>query len=101
MRMMLIARFPHEPFNAAVRNGTADATLKQILQELKPEAVYFTELDGRRTGILVVEMKDAASIPRLVEPFFLRFGADVEIHPVMTPEDLGRAGLDALGKQWS
>ena len=27
--------------------------------------------------------------------------ADVEFHVAMTPEDLARAGLDALGKKWS
>jgi hypothetical protein len=39
-------------------------------------------------------------VPALSEPFFLAFGADVHFHIVMSPEDLGRAGLDALGSKW-
>jgi hypothetical protein len=26
--------------------------------------------------------------------------SEVEFHPVMSPEDLGRAGLEELGKKW-
>ena len=29
------------------------------------------------------------------------FNADVEFHIAMTPEELGRAGLDKLGEKWS
>ena len=45
MRMVLTVVIPHEPFNSAVRNGTAGDTLKKILDDTKPEAVYFTEQD--------------------------------------------------------
>ncbi len=48
MRMLLHAKIPHEQFNAAVRDGTAGQKLNNILEETKPEVVYFTEYDGRR-----------------------------------------------------
>ena len=32
---------------------------------------------------------------------FLTLNAEVEFRIAMTPEDLGRANLDALGKKWS
>ena len=48
MRMLLHAKFPHEAFNAAVRDGTAGKKIQRILDELKPETVYFTEYHGRR-----------------------------------------------------
>jgi hypothetical protein len=48
----------------------------------------------------VVDLKDPSDIPRLAEPWFLTFNATVEIQPAMTPEDLGRAGLEELGKIW-
>ena len=72
----------------------------RILGELKPEAAYFTEFDGRRTGLLIVHLAEASEIPALAEPWFQQFEADVEFHPVMLPEDLERAGLQALGKRW-
>lgn len=46
MRMLLIIRLPNETFNAAVRDGTAGLKTKAILDEVKPEAVYFTETNG-------------------------------------------------------
>ena len=46
--MLLNVSLPHEPFNAAVKDGTAGQRLSRILDEIKPEAVYFTEMDGKR-----------------------------------------------------
>ena len=100
MRMLLDVKIPHETFNAAVRDGSAGEKLKRILEATKPEAVYFTERAGHRGGILIVNLDDPSKIPALVEPWFLTFNADVEIRVAMTPEDLARAGLDALGKKW-
>lgn len=101
MRTLMIASIPHHKFNAAVKDGTAGAKTKKILDALKPEAAYFTELNGKRTAILVVKLADASQIPALAEPWFLTFEADVQFHPTMTPADLERAGLDKIGKQWS
>jgi hypothetical protein len=101
MRMLLQVRIPHEQFNAAVRDGTAGSKLNRILEEMKPEAVYFTERNGQRGAVMIVELADASRIPTFAEPWFLTFNADVEFQPVMSPEDLKRAGLDALGKKWS
>lgn len=101
MRMLLNVRMPHERFNAAVRDGTAGPTLERILEDTKPEAVYFTESEGHRTAILVVDVEDSSQVPKLAEPWYLHFGADCRFRIAMTPEDLGRAGLDELGKKWA
>jgi hypothetical protein len=45
-------------------------------------------------------MENASQVPTFAEPWFLTFNARVEFKVAMTPEDLGRAGLDALGKKW-
>jgi hypothetical protein len=84
-----------------VKDGTAGAKLKKILDAIKPEAAYFTEKNGGRGAVLIVDLPDASKIPALAEPWFLTFEADVEFHVVMTPDDLGRAGLDELGKKWA
>ena len=101
MRMLVHVKLPHEPFNAALRNGSVGKTMERILSETKPEAVYFTEYDGRRGAIMIVDIADPSKIPAIAEPWFLSFNADVSAHIVMSPEDLGRAGLDALAKKWA
>ena len=100
MRMLLTVTCPHEPFNSAVRKGTAGETIDKILKAIKPEAVYFTEQDGRRGAILVVNVESPSQVPALAEPWFLHFQADCKFRIVMTPEDLQRAGLAELGKKW-
>lgn len=100
MRMLLNVTFPHEPFNTAVRKGTAGETIGKILDAIKPEAVYFTEQDGRRRAVLVVNLDNAAQVPALAEPWFLQFNADCEFRVAMTPEDLQRANLAEQGKKW-
>jgi hypothetical protein len=101
MRILLKVQLPHEPFNTFVKDGSAGAKMKRILDDLKPEAAYFTDMAGHRTGLLIVQLDKASQIPALAEPWFLTFNADVECHPAMTPEDLASAGLDALGKKWA
>jgi hypothetical protein len=101
MRMLLHARIPHEEFNAAVRDGSAGRKMKQILDETRAEAVYFTEYDGRRGAIMIINVDDPSEVPKFAEPWFLTFNADVQFHIAMTPEELGRAGLEKLGKKWS
>ena len=100
MRMLMHVQFPLEPFNTAVRNGTAGEKIQKILQSVKPEAAYFSEHSGKRGGTLVVNVNDASEVPALAEPFFLTFNAEVEFRIAMTPDDLGKAGLDAIGKKW-
>jgi len=101
MRMLLHVRLPHEPFNTMVKDGTAGKKIQRILQEQKPEAAYFTEYQGRRGGILIVNVENPSQVPAFSEPWFITFNADCEFHIVMTPEDLAKAGLDELGKKWS
>jgi hypothetical protein len=75
--------------------------MKRILDELKPEATYFTEFHGRRSAILILDLADASEVPAAAEPWFLLFNADCELHTTMIPDDLAKAGLGALGKKWA
>ncbi len=100
MRVLLQAIFPHEPFNTLVRKGEAGKLLQKIVEDLRPEAVYFTEQDGKRSGLFVIDLASPSDIPKVAEPFFLTFNADCHLKVAMSPEDLKKAGLDALGKKW-
>jgi hypothetical protein len=92
MRFLVKVNIPVEAGNRAAKAGTLGTTIQAILADLKPEAVYFTDNHGQRTAFLVVDMHDASQIPAIAEPWFLAFDASIEIHPVMVPEDLIRAG---------
>ena len=92
MRFLLKVNIPVEAGNGAAKAGKLGATIQDILADLKPEAVYFTDDNGQRTGLIFLDMQDASQIPAIAEPWFLAFNAGIEIHPVMIPEDLARAG---------
>ena len=100
MRMLMNIALPTKEFNEAVRNGTVGEKISRILGEIKPEASYFTEHDGLRSAILIVNLEDPTKVPALAEPWFLTFNAEVKFQIVMTPEDLKRSGLEELGKKW-
>ena len=93
MRMLLRVSLPVESGNAAAKAGTLGSTIEKILADLKPEAAYFiADDDGNRSGSIVFDMQDQSQIPSVAEPWFLAFNAKLSIRPVMTPQDLAKAG---------
>jgi hypothetical protein len=98
--MLVHVKFPHEPFNSAIRDGSVGKTMERILSDTKPEAIYFSEFDGRRGCIMIVDVPDPSKVPAIAEPWFLNFNADVSFHIVMNVEDLKQAHLDTLGQKW-
>ena len=102
MRILMKARLPVERANALASNGTLGKTIAGILEELKPEAAYFGEENGQRTAFVIVNIEGAHKIPALAEPWFLAFDASVSLIPVMTSEDLAKAGpdIERAGKKY-
>jgi hypothetical protein len=90
MRMMLTFSLPAEKGNQAFNDGTLDTTLKAVMEKLKPEAAYFSPLDGNRGGMIVFDMAEPSQIPSVVEPLFRNLDAAVELFPVMNQEELQR-----------
>src|SRR5438093_1813561 len=92
MRCLLKVSIPVDTGNAAISDGTLPRTIESILAELKPEAAYFSEENGKRTGFIFFDLKETSQIPAVAEPWFLAFNAQVQIHPAMNLEDLKKAG---------
>jgi hypothetical protein len=102
MRFIMRMEIPTEAGNAALSDPKFGQKMQAILKEVGAEAAYFTSIRGQRGGYIVVNMKDASQIPAIAEPFFHWLNAKVEFLPVMTPEDLGKAGpsIAAAVKKW-
>ena len=104
MRMMMKVSMPVDTANAAVRAGELGKKIQSILEIMKPEAAYFVEEDGKRTGLIFFDMKDSSELPAVAEPWFLAFNASLTVRPVMNLEDLAHAApamqraVEAFGK---
>jgi hypothetical protein len=94
MRFLVKVNIPVEAGNKAVKDGKLGTIIQSILADQKPEAVYFTDDNGQRTALVFLDLQDASQIPATVEPWMLAFNASIEVHPVMVPEDLAKAGSD-------
>ena len=94
MRMMLKAVVDNESGNRAMAEGNMDKTIREVVERLHPEAVYFVGDDGCRSLWAVIDMTDSAQMPEIAEPLF-QMGARVTLTPCMSLEDLQK-GMSAL-----
>jgi hypothetical protein len=81
--------------NQAAKSGALQRTIQATLEALKPEAAYFFPEDGKRTALMVFDMKGSWQLPATVEPLFQALGADVYVTPVMNGKDLQRGFKEA------
>jgi hypothetical protein len=96
MRVMAKITVPVESGSQAVKDGRIGKIMQGAAERWKPEAMYFAAPEGRRTAFMVFDMSDPSDLVPFCEPFFQELNADVEIIPVMAPDDLQR-GLGKLG----
>jgi len=103
MRCLLKVSIPTEIGNKRVIDGSLGKTIESILNDINPEAAYFSEEQGARTGFIFCNVKDESEIPAIAEPWFLALGARVEFHPAMTLADLKKAapGFERAVKKYS
>jgi hypothetical protein len=95
---MLKIQMPVDAANAAIKDGRLGKVLDATLQRLKPEAAYFTTLDGDRGGIIVFDLQNPSDIPEICEPFFNELHAKIELSPVMIPAEVQIGLAKALGQ---
>jgi len=94
MRFLMKVSMPTEAGNKSVIDGTLGEKINHMLDALKPEAVYFITKCGKRTALIFLDIPEVHLLPKLAEPFFLAFKAEVDFYPAMRPEDLAKAGPD-------
>jgi hypothetical protein len=96
MRLLVKANVDTERGNEAIRSGRMPEMLKETLERIKPEAVYFGPLDGHRTMLLVVDLPDSSLLPPTLDSLYTDLNAYVEVTPIMNLEELQR-GLAQRG----
>ncbi len=96
MRSLLKFSIPVEKGNQAINDGSLAKVVQDLLGQIKPEAAYFTTIDGKRTALVVFDLSDPSAIPSIGEPLFMNLNASVELIPVMNAEDLMK-GLSQAG----
>ncbi|MFJ1972441.1 hypothetical protein ACIO93_27590 [Streptomyces sp. NPDC087903] len=95
MRVLLKASMDTEKANEAIRNGTLGKLIEETVEQIKPEAAYFTTDNGARTAFLVFDLNDSSLLPSISEPLFQNLGAKITYAPVMNMEDVQK-GLSRL-----
>lgn len=96
MRMLLKVSMPVDKGNEAAKSGALQRTIQSTIDALKPEAAYFfPDENGRRSAIMVFDMKESWQLPATLEPLFQELAASVHLTPVMNGEDLQRGFKEA------
>jgi hypothetical protein len=97
MRMLLKLQMDVEAGNRAIKDGSFGEMLEHVMGQIKPEAAYFTAIDGKRTALIFFDLENASDIPAIAEPLFHGLNASLDLFPVMTAEDV-QAGLAEASK---
>jgi hypothetical protein len=92
MRFLIEVRTPVEVGNAGMRDGTLPTQIRQYLNDIKPEAAYFSAAHGQRTIYLIVDIQSPSQLAEIAEPAWLDWRADVYFTPVATAEEFAQAG---------
>ena len=96
MRFLVLAKIPTEDGNKMVQDPNFLRKLESYINKIKAEATYFFEADGNRIASFIVDIESADQIPVLTEPLFSGMGAHVELHPVMSIDDLKKGIPQAI-----
>jgi hypothetical protein len=97
MRMLLKVQMDVEAGNRAIRDGSWGQAMERLMQQIQPEAAYFTALDGKRTGLIFFDLKDPSQIPVVAEPLFMAVNASIDLSPAMTADEV-QTGLQEAAK---
>ena len=91
IRMMLKVQIPPDGGNEAIKAGNQGAIFEALIDQIKPEAVYFTQEDGLRTAYFVYTIYETTDFAAIHEPLIQGFGARVYDMPALTWEELKQA----------
>ena len=94
--ILILAKIPTEDGNKMVQDPKFLEKIEKYINKVKAEATYFFETNGNRVASFIVDIESADQIPVLSEPLFSGMGAHVELHPVMSLDDLKKGMPQAI-----
>lgn len=77
--------------NKMVKDPSFLKNIEDYTKKFSCEAAYFTEVNGMRTMVFVLDLSSPDMLPAIAEPLFQGFDANVEVHPTMNLDDLKKA----------
>ena len=94
MKFIVEVECPLEPFNAYVRQGTAEEKIGEVLGAIEAEVIYFTDGGVGRGAVMIVDLDGGGPGPARDRAMDADFNASVHYRVAMSPEELQSAGLD-------
>ena len=91
MRFLLKVNIPNDAGNAAARLVCSARPSRRSSTNRSPRRFTSATTADSGVGTCLSRWPTPAEIPAFAEPWFQAFNAQIELHPVMTPADLGKA----------
>ena len=91
MRFLVTFSFPTETGNKKLSDPEFGMKFSTLFKEIGAEAAYLCPVGGKRGGYVIVNFSDPSNVAVILEKFWFWLNAEVEIIPVMIPEDLAKA----------
>jgi len=88
MRLMLRFTIPVEKGNEAEGDGSLSKAIKELIEQLQPEAAYFHLQDGKRAGTIFFHESNQARMAVINDPMFAKLNAAIEIQPAVSMQEL-------------
>jgi len=100
MRFFVRAAVPTLGGNRVIIAGKLGPTIEEIVNQLKPEAIFFRAIDkgptaGMKSVGMLLDLESASQIKSVVEPLFAGLEAKLDYEQVMSRDELMQA-LPAL-----
>lgn len=89
MKFLVRMHMPTEHGNKMLQDPIAfQKKMESVLNQIKPEAVYFAPIEGERGIYMIVNLPSADMIAGISEPLWMAFNCKLDFTPVMGLSDL-------------
>ena len=88
MKFLLRLHMPTEHGNKLLQDPNFLKKMEGLLNQIKPEAVYFAPIEGERGIYMVVNIPSADMIAGISEPLWMTLNCKLDLTPLMELSDL-------------